>query len=237
VVSRDSGAEAYLEDFLDHLCAPLVGVMPYEQRASLRQEVRCHLECLVEEHADSGRSPEEALTAALREFGEPWVLGESLLREVRGEPERRKIPLLGSATARALPWFGLPSAACLWLVTEGTLAFGRQGLLLWAGAVAVVTPCAAGVLTGLTAPAAADDGAARAIGVAALVSLAAGLLLLPHPEGLYFAFAQLAYWLPAGWVAARCTAFTLRQHRRFHFLPPERPLRGAVHRLLKGATK
>jgi hypothetical protein len=229
--------DALLEDFLDHLCAPLVGVLPFEQRASLRQEVRCHLECLAEELAESGLPPDAALRKALREFGEPWAVGESLLKEVRGEPEGSKVPLLHTAAARGLVWFGIPSAACLWLLTEGALAYGQQHLLGWAVGLALATPWAAGILTGLTAPADAESGAARAVGAVALVSLGAGLLLLPQPEGLYLALLQLAYWLPMGWVAARCTAFSVRQYRRFHFLPPERRAGRAFRRVLKGATK
>lgn len=64
-------AEAQIEDYLDYLCAPLLGVVPYNQRRRLRLEAADHLYALTEDHAAEGFAPLEAVQIALREYGEP----------------------------------------------------------------------------------------------------------------------------------------------------------------------
>ncbi|MCW3054929.1 MAG: hypothetical protein JWN14_4099 [Chthonomonadales bacterium] len=74
-------AEVQIEDYLDHLCTPLVSVMPYEQRQAIRQEVRSHLLVLAAGHEELGSSPAEAIQAAIQQFGDAKEIGRSLLSE------------------------------------------------------------------------------------------------------------------------------------------------------------
>ncbi len=60
-----------LEDYLDYLCAPLLGIAPYAQRRRLRLEAADHLHALAEDFQSEGFAPEEAISLALKEYGEP----------------------------------------------------------------------------------------------------------------------------------------------------------------------
>src|SRR5579862_7151496 len=70
-----------IEDYLDYLCAPLLGVVPYAERNGLREEARQHLKDIAEEFQAQGMSPHEALTSALRIHGNPWRIGQSFVQE------------------------------------------------------------------------------------------------------------------------------------------------------------
>ncbi|MCW3051249.1 MAG: hypothetical protein JWN14_419 [Chthonomonadales bacterium] len=72
-----------LDDYLDHLCAPLIDRMTYEQRLAIREEVRSHVLVLAAGHEELGSSPEEALKAAMQQFGDARKIGRSLLKEYR----------------------------------------------------------------------------------------------------------------------------------------------------------
>jgi hypothetical protein len=41
-------ADPRIEDYLDHVCAPLVDRVPYTERTALRAELRTHLASLAE---------------------------------------------------------------------------------------------------------------------------------------------------------------------------------------------
>ena len=62
-------AATHIDDYLDHLCAPLVGKMTYDQRLAVREEVRAHLLVLAAAHEELGGSPGEALQAAMDSLG------------------------------------------------------------------------------------------------------------------------------------------------------------------------
>ena len=70
-----------IDDYLDHLCAPLVGKMTYDRRVAVREEVRTHLLVLAAAHEELGGSSAEALQAAMEQFGDARKLGRSLARE------------------------------------------------------------------------------------------------------------------------------------------------------------
>ena len=72
---------AQIEDYLDHLCAPLVGKTTYEQRLTIRQEVRSHLLVLALAHEELGSTPVEAIQAAIHQFGNARKIGGTLARE------------------------------------------------------------------------------------------------------------------------------------------------------------
>lgn len=68
--------------FFFRLDEPLRGI-PAPERAELHTELRQHLETLVATHLELGASPEEAIEAALRSFGDPAIVGRKLMREWR----------------------------------------------------------------------------------------------------------------------------------------------------------
>jgi hypothetical protein len=216
----------WTEDYLDHLCAPLLGVVPYAARRSLRAEVREHLLALVEEFEDAGLGPQEATAAALREHGEPWQIGESFADEwLRGTSPGPLARFAGGGTLYGFAWFGLVSVPMLLLVQGYTLLLndndGRR-LLAYLALLAVLAPFLAGTLTGVTAPWRAIRATSDALALLILVSLGSGLLMLPYTEGVYFALFQLLFWLPAGCVSASTAAALARSYRRQHFLRARR---------------
>jgi hypothetical protein len=117
VQSEALSAPERIEDFLDHLCAPLVGVIPYRERALLREEARQHLESLIAEYEEQESTLDGAIEAAFREFGEPWRSGEELLREWRPAPSpKRARCLILNATLHSFAVFGSLSVICLLLI-------------------------------------------------------------------------------------------------------------------------
>src|SRR5437773_12561009 len=70
-----------IEDYLDHVCAPLLGLVPYARRQELRAELRGHLEALVATHEELGSERTAAVVLALRQFGPPHHLSRQWARE------------------------------------------------------------------------------------------------------------------------------------------------------------
>ncbi len=71
-----------LEQYLDQLEQPLAALSA-EARGEWREEARQHLLCLIAAHEELGSSPEEAMAAALRQFGDPDRIGQSLRTATR----------------------------------------------------------------------------------------------------------------------------------------------------------
>jgi hypothetical protein len=208
-----------VEDYLDHICGPLVGVLPYEHRAGLREEIRLHLDGLIAEFEEQGKTSQVAAELAFREMGEPWQLGEAILREWGPEAATTGAHgLLRTEAIHAFAWFGPPTVLCL-LLTDLYVLYPRQEAALpLLFLIALLAPFVSGILTGISAPVRAGHGVCLAVSVLSLVALVAGLLLWPKTEGLLFALFQWVYWTPAGWVSASVAASTARQHRRLRFL-------------------
>ncbi len=207
-----------LADYLDHLCAPLIGVMSYERRREISLEVRLHLESLAEELAEQGQTSEAALTAALQEFGEPWTVGEGMVRTLSSHASESSARSARTAMAHGVAWFGLPAAACLLLLTQHSVDDPRAELLPLLTLLTLMTPVFGGALTGFTSPARAESGACRALALVGAISLGIALLLLPSRMGLVFLGVQAAYWFPIGWLAARAAVCIRRQYHRGCFL-------------------
>ena len=78
--------EARLEDYLDQVCAPLVGSLPYAARQELRREIHQHLRSLSAAYQEVGATPDSALSQALEKFGDPAFV----IAQWRPEIQRRK---------------------------------------------------------------------------------------------------------------------------------------------------
>jgi len=215
----EDGAEDRIEDYLDHLCAPLVGIVPLAERRNLRDEVRSHLEALAAEYGFEGKSPPEATGAALQELGEPWQVGQTFLREwLQGCPHTSPARLTRHAALRAFAFFGVAAVFNWLLIEQRALNQPSDDLTPWIVLLAALSPLLAGALTGLGLPPRMGRGLCWALGVLTLHALAAGALLLPQTDGFGFALCLPLWWLPVGWLSAMATAHLVRSHRRQRFL-------------------
>ncbi len=214
---------AQLEDYLDYLCAPLLGIAPYAQRRRLRLEAADHLQALAEDFQAEGFTPDQAVLLALKEYGEPWAVGQRFADTcLQGDLPRRLIRFGDAAALRAFGWFGVFSVACLLGLEACVLTPAETAWMPWVQCFAAVSPFAAGSLTGLGMDSRTTPGICRAVGVLSLASAAVGLTLRPHTEGLTFAAFQLCFWLPAGCLTASVTAALRRQFRLHRFRPMPR---------------
>ncbi len=208
------------EDYLDHLCAPLVGIVPYAERQSLRAEAQEHLWALIEDGRAQGLDTAAALEAALREYGEPWQTGQAFVDAwcQRQIPESRLARCMGVAVLRAFAWFGAASVFNLLLLQAYAMVPGWRAAYLPLFSLALLSPVIAGGLTGGTVAIGSTRAVATVVALLSLHSFAAGVLMLPHREGLYFALFQLLFWLPVGCLSAWGTASLVRHLRRSRFL-------------------
>ena len=69
-----------LEDYLDHICLPLVKHVSYEERMVIRTEMRTHIEWLIQAHTELGCTESEAVNSALVQFGDPNRIGNAVLK-------------------------------------------------------------------------------------------------------------------------------------------------------------
>lgn len=215
----DARGDAWTEDYLDHLCAPLVGIVPLAERRDLRAEVQAHLEALAAEYGFEGKPPSEATAAALLELGEPWQVGQIFLREwLQGRPDVTPARLTRQAAFRAFAFFGVAALPSWALLEPRALDLSASDLTPWLWLLAALAPLLAGALTGLAPQPKMGRGLCWAIGALTLHALAAGALLLPQPDGFMFVLCLLLWWLPAGWLSATAAAHLIRSHRRARFL-------------------
>lgn len=73
--------DSRVEDYLDHIIAPLVGRADYTARQEIRRDMRAHIDQLIAAHEELGSDPSEAVTAALRQFGTPSTVAQKWLNE------------------------------------------------------------------------------------------------------------------------------------------------------------
>src|SRR5437870_479455 len=104
--AKPAVADPRIDDYLDHVYAPLVGVVPYARRQELKAELRAHLETLAASYEELGSTPDGAVVSALRQFGDPSDLSREWTREWhRAVSSAPTEPAWGSMK-RALGWFG-----------------------------------------------------------------------------------------------------------------------------------
>lgn len=210
--------QAQIEDYLDYLCAPVLGIVPYAQRRRLRLETEDHLWALAEDFEAEGFAPAEAVTVALREYGEPWRIGQEFADAwLSGPHPCRFARFTDAATLRAFGWFGVFSILTLLGVEQCMLMPHQEALWPLVQCLAVLSPILAGILTGLALHSKTAGGVCRAVSALGLASGAAGVLVLPHWEVLQFALFQFVSWLPVGCLSATLTVSLRRQFRLQNF--------------------
>jgi hypothetical protein len=141
-----------VEDYLDRVCGPLVGIVPYEKRAEIRRELCEHLQALIATHEDLGSTREEAVTAALQQFGDPAKLAQHWLREWE-YTDANAVPRFWRRSQRiALLTCGIAAAVATLIltVTGGAINNSDEQWLLIP--LLFGLPLAAGTVVGLTAP-------------------------------------------------------------------------------------
>lgn len=215
-----------IEDYLDHLCAPLVGVVPYEERLALRTETEEHLYALCEDReGEDGLSPTEATETALREYGEPWRLGQQFAdtycRTQRENPAA-SVSLFRSFTPgvlRAFACFG-PASVVTVLTAQYTALtpVQRETGFLWLVVLHFLSPLVAGTLTGFLVPLRAVRAASAALGIILLHSGIVALLMWPQRDGFSVLATQVLWWLPMGTLSAGLASVAARHLRRTLFL-------------------
>jgi hypothetical protein len=197
-VAVPAARDPRIDDYLDHACAPLVGVVPFEKREELRREWRAHLEALAEARAELDGAPADAVAAALRQFGDPVRLGRQWARAWRRGDTGRLWPAVRTAACVFAP----ASLAC-WLLGQ----FPQFGGL-WLYALGV--PLAAGMLAGYLSRGRRAFGACLSVAAVSLVSYLAhwtlgtddALVFSRSYQALLVLLALQLIWIPVGGIGA-----------------------------------
>jgi hypothetical protein len=207
-----------IEDYLDHLCAPLVGLVPYAERIALRSEAGAHIAWLIDEFEHQGLERPEAVEAALHEHGEPWAIGVAWVDEwLRGAPNSSLSRRVGSGGMRAFVAFGAASVLN-WLLMEACLLLPAWSFITpWLPLIVVLSPIVAGGLTGATAPSRVVHVVCGVQLILTAHSFLCAWTMWPRQEAVYFALFQLVFWLPVGCLSAWCAAMLARHLRRTRF--------------------
>lgn len=234
--------EDSIEDYLDHLCAPLVGVVPYLERNRLRSEAGYHLDRLMAGYVIEGIPPQEAARLSIEKYGSSQDVGQQFLESwFEHQPQGWLARKIGLGNARALIYFGSATALTTALVqfkvywpnpepiTFGlTLADVRRivpeplplpdanPVSLFLLIIAVIAPIIAGVLTGATVPVRPARSVYLVQTVLTLYTFVHGIQMLPIRDGLLLGLFMLCFWLPVGCLTANLAAvYTWRRCCRF----------------------
>ncbi len=234
-----------LEDYVDHLVAPLVGLVPIHERRRLREETLDGLEARTHSNVQKGMDETEAAIRAIRQYGNTAEIGTRFLEAwLRHQPAGLLGRKLGLPNAYALIFFG-QAALCAFLMMEYRLFFpapvsslsyvygdmrkilpepiplpDASPLTLIFLVFVIVAPIVAGWLTGRLAILHAVRASYQILIVLILVSFALGVAMLPITEGLFLALTQMLWWLPAGCLSAHvAAALTWRKRCAYHSFP------------------
>lgn len=194
--------EARIEDYLDHVCAPLVGRIPYAERRAVRAEARQHLDMLIAAYTELGSEPAEAVEQALKQFGAPHELAQQWVMTAQGRRPDDVALSVELPMATAFGWFGMTTLfliACLF-------AKPANGLLPIA---ALCAPVWAGLLTGLLSRGRHTLGTFYALAVVIPLTLGVGFLFPTgsdpvHPDNglMELPLIQFVLWMPLGCAAS-----------------------------------
>jgi hypothetical protein len=229
-LGQTSSPDSRIEDYLDHVCAPLVGLVPYARRQELRAELRGHLEALVATHEELGSERDAAVVLALRQFGPPPHLSRQWAREWTKGAAPTRVEPAWRATLIALACFGVAALAALGLMGAAMSNLEPYAninpMLLMIGPIGILLPALAGLATGCLAPARHALGTFLALSLLILPSAAMALYGLTQAEpvshltwGVGMAYVQPLLWIPIGCATAALggslRASLLRQPRQW----------------------
>ncbi|MBC8134451.1 MAG: hypothetical protein H8F28_01015 [Fibrella sp.] len=233
-------ASCLIEDYLDHLCAPLVGVVPFPIRSELRSDAADMLEQLQNQYLLEGLPLREATSLAIRKHGSSQEAGMQFLETWFAHQKQGKVGrFFGMAYTHALVHFGtatllavglvelrvfrpcydyilsyyLSPAEVRQLIPEPLPLPDTSPLQVALIVVALVAPVVAGYLTGAAVPVRAVRTVCHVLIPLILFTSVLGAMMLPTREGLFLAACMLFYWLPAGCLAAHISSALAWQRR------------------------
>lgn len=239
--------EALIEDYLDHIYAPLVGMIPWRERRRLRDETAYHLERAASTRIHQGHSAADAARLAIQEYGDSAAVSDEMIqlwmeRSVNTSLTRK----MGRSVVVALACFSLAHTAVTLLEqahismiqlqsNPAPMTFGlspaqirriiplplplpeSSPTFLLLISALIVLPLVAGFLTGWLAPIRSVRSTYHVQVGLTMCSFLAGFLMLPACYGLLTAVFQCAYWLPMGCLTAHFGAVARRCHE-FQFM-------------------
>jgi hypothetical protein len=201
-------ADPRIEDYLDQVCAPLIGWVPYAARVELRAELQAHLDSLVAAYQELGSSPDAAVRAALAQAGDPQVVARDWVREWEGILPPREAPSAWRSILVAVGSFGFATnlALALLRLVQDTGALNQPWHYgLFYALLAAALPFLAGLTTGLLSPVR----PARAAFAALVLLIPPAALALPWflrytswDVALVVGWLQSMSWVPIGCGAA-----------------------------------
>src|SRR5687768_503567 len=106
-----------LEEYLDEIDRRLQHVPSWE-REEWREKARQHLAALAEAHEELGSTPEQALRAAIRQFGQPAHLAQGLDPAAGARTDRDASRHL-AASAFTLGWYTIVTVFAMSLWVDG----------------------------------------------------------------------------------------------------------------------
>lgn len=115
-----------IEDYLDHVCAPLVAQVPFATRREWRGEMQTHLESLTWAHIELGDASDVAVEHALTQFG----TSQTVSRQWEQEWEQTgQSNAFAPSLQVARQWYGgaLGLTAVLLFLTGDLINQGRSG--------------------------------------------------------------------------------------------------------------
>lgn len=240
-------AREMVEDYLDHLCAPLVGLVPYRDRDRLRQEAGFNIEGRMRTYLLDGLDPVHAAERAIAKYGRSDALGESFLVEwMHYQPTGALARRIGIDLLYAFFFFGQASLwglvlalVRIYVASPDPVTFGltldqvrrlvpeplpmpdRNPLFVLFWAYLLGAPFVAGALTGSRVLVGSAKAVVQTVLPLVILSFVVGALLWPSPEGLWLASGQLFWWLGVGAGTAHLTSVIVRRRRfRFRLDPP-----------------
>jgi hypothetical protein len=222
------GDNLIVEDYLETLTAPMVGLVPYRVRFELRAETAAHLERQIDRLVAEGIDRDTASQKAIAGYGSARAVGDAFLEEwYENQSKSRLLRRFGHANYVAFGRFAiaqaivtallqirvfLPSGAAYSLPLSPAEVrrllpeplpipeASVSGLLLIL--VPLIAPWLAGISTGYAVPVRPGRAVYQAMLPIVIYSFFVGALMLPMTEGLLFALFQVVYWIPSGAVAA-----------------------------------
>lgn len=223
-LSQMRGVNPLLEDYLDRLTAPLMGIVSYDVRTALRVETQEHLEIRIEGLERNGMSYPDATREAIRLYGPASrVSDEFLMQWFESSATSPLLRRIGKANGIAFSYFLLahliyivflqayvfdPSgAAYAFSISPGELRHfvpepmplpDGPGALIATFGYPIVAPIVAGWLVGWQVPVRPYRAVWHSMLPILVYSFIVGTLLLPVRTGVFFALFEAAFWLPVG---------------------------------------
>ncbi|MDX2065608.1 MAG: permease prefix domain 1-containing protein [Fimbriimonadaceae bacterium] len=245
------------DDYLDHVLAPMIGVVPIEVRRRIRAEALDNLEGRTQGYIRDGMAPRAAADAAIRKFGESTELSsefignytrqaqpEGSLGKVLGPDIIQSALYLGQATLWGLIFlhvrinlpsgqietFGMSLRQIRQFIPE-PFPLPEKSAVFWGHAgFMLLAPIVAGGVLGLKSTRSPIRDTLAIMVTLTAVSLLAGLMLLPNYDGVIFSGVHAVLWIPAATISAHL-GFLYAQRKRLSFKLKSREATSVSHQV------